>query len=450
MKLFSLLLLLSFLTFISCKDDLETVSDSSSPEITKVAGKTILKVIPHTRGWVALQETLQPQYLITVPRREIAWLNEDFRQTSTYEVSKGWSLIDVVTHPSGQLSAVIANVDLKRNHLIEIKMLRFKTDGSVVELELHPLPVAGERTRYFPGSLDRVRLVAYGEDVYVVARWEYNEVEASRLTFSNNQFQIAWQTQVEPDAYAGTTGIIGGGYDNFRQGDRYFFVQAGVDALGNLYVAVPSHEDLLTSHDLKFNENLLAETDPANFDWGVAILTKLSPEGERKYSRLEGRSHHIRLLNMRVSDEGVFLLGRVKTGNESTSWDAWVLAADRTTGNVKYESWIDLRQGDMFWDITPVSGGRTIAVGTTGYTQNPVGLSVSDARTACAILLDAQGGMIKEITLPQGPSQRGSEAMYVQVQPNGRVLFAGAHNAPGTHAEIYSDGFITLKDLSLE
>jgi hypothetical protein len=244
-------------------------------------------------------------------------------------------------------------------------------------------------------------------------------------------------------------GIIGGGFDNFHQGDRYFFVYAGVDGQGNLYVAAPSTEELIYNHDLYFGENLMAGTDPANYHFGVAILSKFSSDGHRVFSRVASHERQKRLLNMRVTDEGVFLAGRMRMNLEANGWDAWAYATD-LNGNVIYDNAIDIRDGDMFWDISPIAGGGALAVGTTDYIQNPAGLSVSDARKAAAIVLDAQGRKVREIELPQGPATRGSEAMYVEVLPNGSVVFAGAHNAPGTHASVYSDGFIAVRDFSQE
>lgn len=435
---------------ISCNDH-DAVKLTHFPESTTIVhGKAVIKVLPYSLGWLSIEETLQTQNLITQPKRELIWLSTDFHEVSSYTPPEGWSLIDATIHPSGEVSAAIVNLDFNRDQWFEIKILRFKTDGSITELLLQPLPVDGERTRYFFASLDRIRLEAYNEDVYVVARWEYNEVEAFRLGFSKDKFIVKWQTKVEPDAYALSIGIIGGGYDNFHQGDINFFVYSGVDSQGNLYVAVPSDEDLLISHDAAFHENLSADANPGSYDWGVAILTKLSSTGERKYSRLEGHYTNKHVLNFRVGEGSVYFIGRVKIGSEPDSWDAWLLTADAANGNVKFETQIDVEAGDMFWDVNPLHDGGALAVGSKAYTQNPSGLSVSDARLAAAVVIDGQGNVTKEIILPQGPPERGSEAMFVKLMGKGNVLFAGVHNAPGTHAEVYCDGFIAVRDFVIE
>ncbi|MEJ0032885.1 MAG: hypothetical protein WDO15_22085 [Bacteroidota bacterium] len=99
----------------------------------------------------------------------------------------------------------------------------------------------------------------------------------------------------------------------------------------------PSTEELLMSHDQYFNENLTASADPAVYDFGVVLLTKFSSLGDRIYSKLEGHSPYKRLVNMRVSDDNVYLIGRIKTGQQPNSWDAWVYVADASSGNQLYE-----------------------------------------------------------------------------------------------------------------
>jgi hypothetical protein len=457
---------LTALIILSCREhDIKEQPLVPLQESTKeIPGEAVIKVLQTPTGWVALKETLQPQWYITEPKRAIAWMNSDFQETSRYEPEKisedveegqfrkkyGRSLTDVVVHPSGEVTAVSTSIDLTPggiDYVWDIRVHRFKTDGSIVETLLTQLPVTIPQIPAFPLSLDRAKLVAYGEDVYVVARWKHNIIEAHRLSFIDNEFRVVWQKLVEPGHYVAMIGIIGGGFDNFHQGDRYCYVYAGVDGSGNLYVGAPSSEDLLLNHDPWFNDNLGLQTNPGDYDFGAAVLTKFSSAGDRIYSKLEGMSRQKRLLNMRVDDNGVYFIGRVKTGMDPNSWDAWLLKTDLATGGTIFESTIDVRDGDMFWDVDAVEGGNSIAVGTTDYVQNPGGLSVSDARKAAAIVLDAQGRKVREIGLPQGPSERGSEAMFVTVLRNGSIVFAGAHNAPGTHAPVYSDGFIAVRDL---
>jgi hypothetical protein len=70
---------------------------------------------------------------------------------------------------------------------------------------------------------------------------------------------------------------------------------------------------------------------------------------------------------------------------------------------------------------------------------------VSDARDALALVLDPAGTVLERIALPAGPAGRGNEAISVAVDGSGRLAIAGVHNAPGTHAAVYSDAFVALR-----
>jgi len=64
----------------------------------------------------------------------------------------------------------------------------------------------------------------------------------------------------------------------------------------------------------------------------------------------------------------------------------------------------------MFWDAAALNEGRLLAVGSTNYTQNPSGPSVSDTRDPLALVLDASGNVEKRIVLLAGPADRRNEA----------------------------------------
>src|SRR5205085_5862158 len=298
-------------------------------------------------------------------------------------------------------------------------------------------PIGTEPPPALISSLDRARIVAYGEDLFAVVRWANNSVQAYRLVGANlNEKWAAW---VEPAAALYPLGIIGGGFDNFHQGDVSSFVYADVDAAGNLYACVASTQEVLASHDPFFGDDLTSQADPASFDFGAAVVTRITAEGVRSFARLMGfPARNKRLLNMKVAGDSVILLGRVKTGDQPGSWDGWILSSRGETGQPVYERNIDVQNGDMFWDIAPLSAGRLLAVGSTNYTQNPAGLSVSDSRDALALVLDADGSVERRIALPAGPAGRGNEAMSVSAGDRNQIAISGVENAPGTHAEVYS------------
>jgi hypothetical protein len=178
----------------------------------------------------------------------------------------------------------------------------------------------------------------------------------------------------------------------------------------------------------------------------VAIVTGIGAEGVRRPARLMGSpGRNKRLLNLRVAGDSVILVGRIKTGDQPGSWDGWLLSSRTDTGQLVYERNVDVQSGDMFWDVAVLDGGRLLAVGSTNYTQNPVGLSVSDARDPLALVLDPLGNVVRRIVLPSGPAGRGNEAMSVRVGGGNQVAISGVQDAPGTHAAVYSDAFLVLR-----
>src|SRR4051812_1529494 len=421
------------------------------PEELKFPGTAAVRLSPAGNGkWLLLFETLQPQLLLTSPIRSAGLLGARSAIVRTYDAPAGWILIDAVAHPSGDVSLLSLRVETTAAYPLRAMISRVQASGAVIEHELARLPPPNgpEPQPAFLASLDRARLVAQGEDLFAVVRWANNAVQAHRLAFDGNALEQTWATFVEPAATLIFTGIIGGGFDNFHQGDRPFFVYPDLDAQGNLYVAVASTEDALASHDAFFGDNLSAQADPGNFDFGAAILTRIASGGTRTFARLLGTpGRDKRLLNLRAAGDSIVLVGRVKTGSQPESWDAWLLSSQAATGAVHYERNIDVQNGDMFWDVAALGDGRLLAVGSTNYTHNPVGLSVSDARDPLALVLDSSGAVQRRVTLPSGPANRGNEAMSVHLDDRNQIAISGVQNAPGTHAEVFSDAFLVVRGL---
>jgi len=398
---------------------------------------------------MVLAETLQTQLLVTLPKRKLVWLDAGLRVTREYLPPDGRFLIDFTAHPSGAATALeiepAAGNDLFLKP-IRAWLSRFLPDGTTVSAQLDSgIPDTGEMPRIL-FSLDRGRVAASGEDVQVAMRWSDNSVRAHRLEFRDGTFRPTWTTVVEPPAGLLAIGIIGGGFDNFHQGDRTAFVYLDVDASGAASVVVPSTADVLPAHDAFFGEHLLDGADPTHFDYGVAIITRLSPDGARSYAVLSGLGTNRRLLNVRATTGTLWLTGRIRTGDDPTSWDGWIQSFDASTGQAMAEHGVDIQGGDMFWDLAPLDDGSVLGVGSTNYSQNPSGLSVSDARDDLAVVLGPQGEVRARVSLPAGPAGRGNEVTSVRVV-DGRAMFAGVKNAPGTHAEVFSDAFLSLRAL---
>jgi len=422
-------------------------TSAAPPGEARFPGTAAVRVSPAPNGWLVLFETLQAQALVTTPLRHAGLVDANGGIVRTYDAPAGFVLIDAVPHPSGDVSLLSVRLDPAADYPLRAIVSRSGADGSRVDRELFRLlPEGTETPPQFLSSLDRVRLVAHGEDLFAVVRWANNAVQAYRLFLESGALEQRWAAWIEPAAPLFFVGIIGGGFDNFHQGDSTSFVHADADAQGNLHVAVASTEDVVPNHDAFFGEDLASLTDPASFDFGTAIVTTITAEGVRRPARLWGNpGRNKRLLNLRAAGDSLVLVGRIKTGNDPGSWDAWILSARADTGLVEYERNIDLHDGDMFWDAVPLGGGRLLAVGSTGYTQNPTGLSVSDARDALGVVLDASGGVEERIALPAGPPGRGNEAISVAANEANQIAICGVLDAPGTHAQVFSDAFLVTR-----
>jgi hypothetical protein len=413
-------------------------------------GTAAVRVEPWTDGgWIVLVETLQTQLLVTMPKRKLVWLDAELAVTREYLPPEGRLLIDFAAHPSGAATALEIE-PAPGNDLflrpIHSRLTRFLPDRSTVSAELDSgIPDTGDRPQIL-FSLDRGRIAASGEDVQVAMRWSDNSVRAHRLEFRDGTFRPVWTTVVEPPANLLSIGIIGGGFDNFHQGDATAFVYLDVDSTGVAYVVVPSTADLLPAHDAFFGEHLLDGADPTHFDFGVAIVTRLAPDGARSDAVLSGLGTNRRLLAVRASARTLWLTGRIRTGSDPGSWDGWIQSFDTSTGQAIADVGVDIQAGDMFWDLAPLDDGAVIAVGSTNYTQNPSGLSVSDARDDLAVVVGPGGDVRRRVSLPAGPTGRGNEVTSVRIV-GGRAMFAGVKNAPGTHAEVFSDAFLSLRAL---
>ena len=421
------------------------------PQDVTFPGTAAVKIEAGDQGrWIVLVERLQEELLVTMPQRKLLWLDADLEVVKEYVPPQGRFLIDFSVHPSGAATIVelepASGADLFLKPF-KAELTRFLADGSEVTVPLDsgiPDP-GGPPPPLF--SLDRARIAASGEDDLVVVRWSDNSVRAHRVEFRDGAFRPAWTTVVEPSAELLAIGIIGGGFDNFHQGDRVAFVYLDVDTTGAAYVVVPSTVDVLPAHDAFFHEDLLAGADEAHFDYGVSIVTRLSPDGTRSYAVLSGLGTDRRLLNIRATTRTLYLTGRVRVGSNPPDWDAWVQTLEASTGQPLTERFIDVQGGDMFWDLAPLADGSMLGVGSTSYTQNPSGLSVSDARDNLAVIVGVDGAVQRRLTLPAGPVGRGNEVMSVRVIGGRWAMLAGVKNAPGTHAQVFSDAFLSLRPL---
>ena len=106
---------------------------------------------------------------------------------------------------------------------------------------------------------------------------------------------------------------------------------------------------------------------------------------------------------------------------------------------------IDVDRGDVLFDVAALPGGRYLALGTTGYVQNPSGASISEAAQPLLVLLHSDGSVAENLGYTGGA--RHNQLTTVAAL-NGRWLLGGMIDGPGTHSGdtdhklIVADGFV--------
>src|SRR5262249_3594764 len=95
--------------------------------------------------------------------------------------------------------------------------------------------------------------------------------------------------------------------------------------------------------------------------------------------------------------------------------------------------------------VAELSTGGFLALGTTGYTQNPSGASISESTQPLLIQLNATGAKIQRIDFAAGPRQN---QLRTVARLNRHWLLGGMTNGPGTHSGdtqrtlSFADGFL--------
>jgi hypothetical protein len=242
-------------------------------------------------------------------------------------------------------------------------------------------------------------------------------------------------------------GITSGTFDPFGSLDHQWRIFLDVDPQGHIAIAVSSRlTGIKQGHADYFHEPvnpelwcgaLMTRLDPAGARLGTVVLDTQAEDGTTKYLS--------ELLGLRLLPDGsVALLGRIKLpakAAEPGGWDAYISIIRPTDTQTAGFQTVDVDQGDVFFDVTPLSDGRLLAVGATHYTQNPSGGSISEEAQPLAAVLSSSGALSQRIPIASGPrhNQLRSVAAWGQ-----HYLVAGLEDGPGTHTADAPNGGVNL------
>jgi hypothetical protein len=298
---------------------------------------------------------------------------------------------------------------------------------------------------------DAARLAPLGEDVALVLRTGRNAVVAYRLDAdAHGAYVRAWRTLVEPGSSIEGVFLESGSFDTFGQLANHVGLQLDVDVNGTLAVGLtesPFRNYVFQAHAAYFGEPIGAQAG--------ALVTRIAADGRRLGSTVVDTLQTSELYGLRATPAGFVLQGRVRTAVDSdgSGWDAYV-AAIGGDGRLDMYRVVDIDRGDVLFDAVMLPNGRYLALGTTGYTQNPHGASISEDTQPLLILLDADGSVRRRVGLADGPRQ---DQLRTIVSLDDRWLVGGMRNGSGTHSGdaqpqlITADGYLSqMSDLPTE
>lgn len=383
------------------------------------------------------------------PRRSLMLVKGSGEPQQPYTTPAGWSLVDFAMHPSGDLSIVLTTSR-------EVRLVRLDHNGAVrSDQTLVDSAAATDPFFNYEGGLkddeslqpalmhDAARLAPLGESLLLVLRTGRNAIVAYRLDLNvDSTYRRAWRTLVEPGATIFGEGITSGTFDAFGQLQNHLRVFADVDAAGVLAIGLvdaPMQNFTFRAHVDYFNEPIAAST-------GILLTRVETEDGLRLGSTVIDTRRRAELHGLRASSHGFALVGRVlsEVRPDGTGWDAFA-ASVAQDGNLDSYNTVDVDRGDVLFDIAQLPSGRYLALGTTGYVQNPAGASISESAQPLLVLLGSDGSLVQSLSFPAGPRHN---QLTTVVRFDGGWLLGGMINGPGTHsgdtdrALLVADGFL--------
>ena len=428
----------------------QTTSPPNKVVDLAVAGQTVTKVRTAGNEIVLLEERLNSIFE-DGPQRTLAMLQSDGTAVQPEMPRAGWSVVDFAVHPSGDISVILTT---KTN----VRIVRLDPTGSIRSDQplLDPAAPSDPFFNYAGGLKDdnalqpalmhdAARLAPLGESLAVVLRTGRNAIVAYRLEpDSSGAYQTAWRTLVEPGSSVLLIGITSGSFDVFGELQNHvrIFVDVDANAPGTLAVGVvnaPMSNFTFRAHSQYFGEPIAAST-------GV-LLTRVATDDGRRLGSTVIDTHEVSELHgVRATSAGFVLMGRVlsEVRPDGSGWNAFT-ASIGLDGTLRSYNVIDVDRGDVLFDVAALSSGRFLALGTTGYTQNPSGESVSEAAQPLLVVLNRDGSLAQNLGYTGGARHN----QLTTIAPlNGQWLLGGMINGPGTHSGdadrklIVADGFL--------
>lgn len=421
-----------------------------------VTGQTVTKVRTTGDQIIVLEERLNSIFE-DGPQRTLEILQSDGHTLLPYSAPVGWSVIDFAVHPSGDISVVLTT------HT-EVRIVRLGSNGAVRSDVLFSDSMASHDTFFdYAGGLksdtalqpalmhDAARLAPLGESLALVLRTGRNAIVAYRLDpDANGGYTRSWRTLVEPGSSILLEGITNGTFDVFGQLQNHLriYIDIDSDTLAVAAINAPERNFTFRAHSEYFGEPIAALN-------GVLVTRIAAADGRRLGSTAIDTQKLAELHGVRATADGFITFGRVlsEVRTDGSGWDAFIATIGLDGASGPY-SIVDVDRGDVFFDVAELRKGGLLAVGTTGYTQNPTGASISEAAQPLLVRLNADGRLAQDLNYVGGARHN----QLTTIDPsNGNWILGGMVNGPGTHSgdadrgKIFADGFVrSQSDLQVE
>ncbi len=413
----------------------------------EVEGRAVVKLASSTAGGTTGLVALDEQLVSLAefgPKRTLVVTPANGSALRRIDAPEGWSLVDFTLHPAGDISAVLTQGGLVRlwrmDALGALKRDQPYTDALVSSDACFDAGGAIDPHALQPVlTRDAARVFALGDSLLLVLRTGLNAVVAYRLDDTADGYVRAWRTLVEPGGGVAGRFLTSGSHDVFDQLVNHAQFRADLAADGTLAVGVVNASNaVFEGHAWHFGEAIAA-------DYGL-IVTRIAPDGRRLGSRIVPTEQLSELHGLRAVLGGFMVAGRVRTARlaDGSGWNAFVarVGSDGSGGAVQV---IDVDRGDVLFDVAALPQGGYVAVGSTGWTQNPGGASISEDAAPLLVTLAADGRLQQRVAVPGGPRNNQLRAV---LNHGGLWLLGGQRNGPGTHSGdanaslIRADGFV--------
>lgn len=418
---------------MACKKD--SVSTSYTDIAYKANNQGIIKKEMTSNVFFVLLEELSP-LLKTPGHRIVKKLTKNGTELLTISSEPEESLIDFGV--SGERLFILYSTQ------DYIKVKKYDLKGEFISEAV----VWENTTNTSFATHDRGRIAIHKKSLFIAIRPE--DYSTRLFSLHTETLDVNWSQVIEPAQSISGLGMTGGSYDTFEQLAHRYMVFIDTDEVGNAYVVVPAlYSSSIYWHNQFFSEQL-SHSSELHVSAGLetdALVTKVSNVGAREYTVVAGSVNPNECYGIKANAKSFYLYGRtaVPAASFGYAWDTYVGKYNSITGSAVFIEHYNFGHSGIIYDVAEISSGNLVMVGSTGWTQNPNGFSVSGTARKLVATIDQSGHLLKEIHLE--PGLRHNQVRSVLYKAN-KIWISGWENGPGTHTGdgninlVYADGFL--------